>query len=555
MRRLLAATVFVAAVIASFETGSAQPSTVQITATTASDLGAWDGYMNQLVQAGRLRARRIDRDPSLPTRTIERWQQLHAGVPIWGVEIVRDADNVAPVSIFGETAGDVRLSSEPGLTVDSAADRLTDAGGAGARLLTPAQLVILPLESGKYLLSYTGVVSNAEGVFRVFIDATSGAEVRRRSEIHRQSTVGTGRGVLGDQKKVSVVVEAGAYFADDRMRPPLLRTFDFRGNLVRAINVLNGAPLSPAERASDTDNEWTDATAVDAHAHIGWTYDYYFKRHGRRGLDGNNREITTLINAVTPQGALTTPLSLWLFVDNAFWCGVCGPGANGVMFFGNGFPNNVFDSTTGQTVAPLAGSLDIAAHELTHGVIDSTSRLLASGESGALNEAFADIMGTSVEFFFQTAGSARGQADYLIGEDSFRALRPGSQDGIRSLANPQMFVSAAGNPVPDHYSRRYTGPLDEGGVHINAGFPGHAFYLAVEGGTNRTSGLTVQGVGGANRDQIEKVFYRAFVFLLPPNATFSMARAATVQAARDLHGANSAPERAVTQAWTAVGVN
>jgi len=83
----------------------------------------------------------------------------------------------------------------------------------------------------------------------------------------------------------------------------------------------------------------------------------------------------------------------------------------------------------------------------------------------------------------------------------------------------------------------------------------HAFYLAIEGGTNRTSGLSVQGVGAANREQIEKVFYRGFVFLLPSNATFSVARAATIQAARDLYPTNAAVVNAVTQAWTAVGVN
>ena len=64
----------------------------------------------------------------------------------------------------------------------------------------------------------------------------------------------------------------------------------------------------------------------------------------------------------------------------------------------------------------------------------------------------------------------------------------------------------------------------------------------------------MQGVGGANRDQIEKVFYRAFTSMLPPSADFHMARAATIQAARDLQGPGSAAERAVTQAWTAVGV-
>ena len=96
---------------------------------------------------------------------------------------------------------------------------------------------------------------------------------------------------------------------------------------------------------------------------------------------------------------------------------------------------------------------------------------------------------------------------------------------------------------------------DNGGVHTNSTIASHAFYLAIESGTNRTSRLAVQGVGSTNREQIEKVFYRGFTQLLPSNATFSLARAATIQAARDLYGTGSAPERAVTQAWTAVGVN
>ena len=95
---------------------------------------------------------------------------------------------------------------------------------------------------------------------------------------------------------------------------------------------------------------------------------------------------------------------------------------------------------------------------------------------------------------------------------------------------------------------------DNGGVHTNSGIPNQAFYLAIEGGTNRTSGMTVQGVGATNRDQIEKVFFRAFTTLLPPNATFATARAATIQASRDLYGSGGSVERAITQAWDAVGV-
>jgi thermolysin len=169
--------------------------------------------------------------------------------------------------------------------------------------------------------------------------------------------------------------------------------------------------------------------------------------------------------------------------------------------------------------------------------------LIYERESGALNEAFSDIMGTSVEWFFQRPGNGLMQADYLVGED---ILRPG---GFRSMSNPGAFGD------PDHYSRRFTGSADNGGVHINSGIVNHVFYLAIEGGTNRTSGVSVDGVGAANREQIEKVFYRAFTQMLPASATFSIAREATIQSARDLYGSNSAAERAVTQAWTAAGVN
>jgi thermolysin len=175
-------------------------------------------------------------------------------------------------------------------------------------------------------------------------------------------------------------------------------------------------------------------------------------------------------------------------------------------------------------------------------VTDYTSDLIYQNESGALNESFSDIMGTAVEFMFHPPGADVHRADYLCGED---AVRPA---GIRSMANP----GAYGHP--DHYSIRFTGTTDNGGVHINSGISNHVFYLAVEGGTNRTSGLSVQGVGAANRGQIESVFYRAVTQLLPANATFSIARAASIQAARDIYGVNSAAERAITEAWTAAGV-
>ncbi len=553
MKRTLAAAAVVAALIPTFgRIGEAQRAgSLAIRASAAGELRAWDDYVTARERAGVFRVRREDVDPSLPSRVVERLQQYHAGVRIWGAEVVRDSEGGVPQAIIGEIAPDLSMPSVPALGAAAGRQRLLDLAGPGARLLRPVELVVLPLASGEHRLAYTSVASRGFEVFRLFADANAGAELLRYSVIQSQSAVGSGQGVFGSPKKVSAVSEGAAFFADDRLRPPVLRTFDMRGNVSRAITVaFAGQPLAPSDRASDTDNVWTDPATVDAHAHIGWTYDYYYKRHGRQGLDGQNRPITTLVNPLTQQGALSAPPDIFgFFAVNAFWCGECGPNGTGVMLFGSGLPPNFFLSSTGNNYTYFAGALDIAAHELTHGVLDSSSQLIYQNESGALNESFADMMGTSAEFFFHPAGEGQGRADYVLGEDISRALRPGARDGDRSLENPGLYGD------PDHYSLRFTGPEDNGGVHTNSGIPNHAFYLAIEGGTNRTSGLAVQGVGAANREQIEKVFYRAFVFLLPPNATFATARAATIQAARDLYGAGGAPERAVTQAWTAVGVN
>jgi thermolysin len=297
--------------------------------------------------------------------------------------------------------------------------------------------------------------------------------------------------------------------------------------------------LGDGDIASDDDNDWTDGSVDDAHVYAGWTYDYYFKRFGRHGLDNNNIRMRSLANPVRRLDLTTYFNQFPDFFLNAFYAG------SGVMVYGVGLPPGfTVDSPVGrQSWDFTSGALDVVAHELTHGVTEFTSNLIYRNESGALNEAFSDMMGTSVEFFYQPPGGGPLTADYLIGED---VVRPG---GLRSLASPSQFGD------PDNYSRRLLGADDNGFVHSNSLIAGHAFYLTIEGGTNLTSGLMVRGVGGNNREQVEKVFYRAFTQLLPSNATFALARAATIQAARDLYGAGSDVERALTEAWTAVGVN
>jgi thermolysin len=502
-------------------------------ATTVASLRQSDGLVTALSRAGQLREVQRVADTLVSGREHERYQQVVNGVPVWASTITRQQAAGVPISIFGELYDGLdAVATQPTLTgADARAIAAADAGVELGPVDTP--LYVLVTAAGPRLVYAPRVASPRIGIQRYFVDAVTGDIVERRNELKRD--VGTGRGVFGSDKKISTTPGLfGLFVALDSLRPPLLATYDLRGNAQAVFDFLDGRRrLSTIDLASDADNRWTDGPAVDAHVYSGWTYDYYFKRFGRMGLDDRNLPI---INIVHPVNRTDTQL-LSMFPDlfvNAFYAG------DGVMVYGEGLPPAL--SPGGPTIDYFAAALDIVAHELTHGVTDYTSALEYHGESGALNESFSDIMGTSVEFMFQPLGTGRGQADWLVGEDVFLPA------GIRSLSNPATYGD------PDHYSQRYTGTEDDGGVHINSAIPNQAFYLAVAGGTNRTSGRTVTGVGFANREQVEQVFYRAFTAMLPATARFATARAATIQAARDLYGAGSAVERAVTDAWTAVGV-
>jgi bacillolysin len=333
--------------------------------------------------------------------------------------------------------------------------------------------------------------------------------------------------VWGDRKKVSAAAAPGGFRAEDLLRPPALATYDLRHSLSAAAEVLSTGRFDPSLVATDADNDWTDGAVVDAHVYAGWTYDYYFKRHGRRGVDGQDLAVR----------AVTHFLPRSFEFANAFWDPL-----SRAVFYGDGDAE----------FAAFSGALDVAAHELTHGVTQHTWDGIYEGESGALNEAFSDVMATGAEFFHQPPGPGRLQADYYLGEDLARRFDP-PRTAVRSMEAPSRFCSAAlGQCDPDHYSALYRGPLDNGGVHHNSGVANNAFYLVAEGGVNRTSGGRVAPPGPGGRERAERVFYRGFTAYLTPSATFRDARAATIRAARDLHG--DAEAARVASAWSAVGV-
>jgi bacillolysin len=211
--------------------------------------------------------------------------------------------------------------------------------------------------------------------------------------------------------------------------------------------------------------------------------------------------------------------------------------------------------------------------------------VIGASHGGAINEAVSDVFGTSVEFFNQPGGPGPLKADYLMGEDvtgfgpnrslSDPASIPirhefgtmGYPDHLSKMLNYALVVTGGTptNPTSVTFSPAAfangnfvsffdTGSTDGGGVHLNSTLFSHAFYLAVEGGRNATSGVSVTGVGAANRSQIEKVFFRAQTQLMPNNANLQTAAAVVIQAAIDLYGAGGAPTQAVTQAMVAVGL-
>ncbi|WBW95721.1 M4 family metallopeptidase [Oceanirhabdus sp. W0125-5] len=347
------------------------------------------------------------------------------------------------------------------------------------------------------------------GNWNYFIDAVTGELINKYNNLKYgkptkkptsgEDTVGTGTGVLGDTKEINTLLSNSIYYLVDRTR----------GDGIETYNANNRTRL-PGSLWADSDNvlnDSNDRAAVDAHHYAGLTYDYYLNRFSRNSFDNKGSLIKATVHYSRSY-------------NNAFW--------NGQQI--------VFGDGDGVTFTELSGSLDVIAHEITHAVTEHTADLIYYNESGALNEAMSDIFGTAVEFAFNN------NPDWLIGEDIYTPADP--NDAMRSMADPTKYGD------PDHYDDRYVGTADNGGVHWNSGIINKAAYLISEGG--RHYGVTVSGIG---IDKMTEIFYRALTQHFTASSTFSQARAALVQSAVELYGANSAEVQAVNDAFDSVGVN
>jgi bacillolysin len=489
--------------------------------------------VDAMLSAGQLDIAVQQEDTMIPGRVHERLAQVYQGLPVFDSQVVRQMDGRSAISITGRLYEGLDLDVNPAFPPERARALALAMAAPGAQIRGDTTLGVLPVSDGRYRLAYRLDVRSDWTRREVYVDAVSGEILRSINRLQTQAAVGQGNGVFGGSKKVSVNQISSTFQAADLLRPGRTLTFDFRGSIPRLNAFLDTFTLLSSDIAVDSDNVWEDGSTVDAHVYHGWVYDYYFKRFGRRGMDDRNMQVEGIVHPLARSQANNQPPDVvGTFINNALYAG------DGLLKYGDG-DGRIFNN--------LAGGLDVVAHEWTHGVTDFSSRLVYQDEPGALNEAFSDIMAASMEFYFQPVGSGRDRADWLIAEDVF-LLAPGF---LRSLNNP---IAAGG---PDHYSlRRFIGTsTDDGGVHFNLTIATHAFYLAVAGGRNGVSGITVAGVGMNNIERMERIFYRAFVLLMGPNSRFSDARRATLQAAADLYGSGSSERAQVEQAWNAVGVS
>ena len=199
----------------------------------------------------------------------------------------------------------------------------------------------------------------------------------------------------------------------------------------------------------------------------------------------------------------------------------------------------------GSSFGPLV-SLDVAGHEMSHGVTENTAGLVYSGESGGLNEATSDIFGTMVEFY---ADNAEDPADYFIGEEFDLA----NGEGFRRMDNPSLDGSS---------QSCYASDTDSVDVHYSSGVGNHFYYLLAEGSGAKTIGgkqhssPTCNGssVSGIGRDAAQQIWFRALTTYFTSGTTYAQARTGTLSAAADLYGQGSAERAAVAAAWSAVNV-
>ncbi|MFJ3215468.1 M4 family metallopeptidase [Kitasatospora sp. NPDC086801] len=461
-----------------------------------------------------------------------RFERTYAGLPVLGGDlVVHQSARGAVQSVDKAVSAQLSLSSlAPQIPADKAAEQATGAvqatvGVAADKDESPlaavhqtgkAELVVWASDGNPrlaYRTTVEGVRADGTPSSQLLVtDAATGQVLSTHEQV--QTAAGTGKGVFVGSVPLTTTQSGTSYQLKDATRGGQ--------STVNLKNKTSGSGTLVANSTNSFGNGLasnSESAAVDAQYGAAATWDFYKNTFGRNGIKNNGVGATSRVHYGSNY-------------VNAFWNDSCF-----CMSYGDGSGNT----------HPLT-EIDVAGHEMSHGVTSATANLNYSGESGGLNEATSDIFGTMVEFY---ANLPSNPPNYWIGE---LINLNGDGSPLRYMDKP----SKDGTSADSWYSG--VGNLD---VHYSSGIANHFFYLLSEGsgaksinGFNYNSptsnGSAVTGIG---RDKAAQIWYRALTVYFTSTTNYASARTGTLKAASDLYGATSAEYKAVAAAWSGVNVN
>jgi bacillolysin len=456
-----------------------------------------------------------------------RYQQTYHGTPIESAIWIVHTKDSKVYSMNGMIYSQISASVSTNITFDTALEKAKEfvgaeiykwdligeeehlkweSGNPEATYLPKEEMVFVTATNSfsprDYRLAYKINIYAHEPLSRahIYVDANSGKILRENKIIHHVDEPGTGHSVFSGEQEVIADSFEGAYRLRDGSRGDGVRTFDMN----------EGTDYGSAVDFIDADNDWNnvnpqkDEYAIDAHWGSEMTYDYFNLVHGRNSIDNAGFQLNSYVHYSVS-------------FANAFWDGER-------MTYGDG--------DGADFIHPLV-AIDVAAHEISHGLTTFTADLIYSGESGGLNESFSDIFGSTVERYARP-----DEWSWLIGEDLGFP--------IRSMSNPNDFDD------PDTYLGDFW--TDGADVHILSGVQNHWYYLLTDGGTGTNDIGDAFDVTGLGLEASAAIAFRNLTVYLTPSSDYAEARFYAIQSAVDLYGGCTFEVEQTTNAWYAVGV-
>ncbi|MGW2638075.1 M4 family metallopeptidase [Streptomyces sp. NPDC001348] len=459
-----------------------------------------------------------DNDGTVHTR----YERTYDGLPVLGGDLVV---HTPPASLAAGTVS-TTFNNKHTIEVASTAAAFTRSAAQAEALKTAKALrakkptagsarKVIWAGTGTPRLAWETVIGGFQddgtpSKLHVITDATTGRELHRYQAVE----TGTGNTQYSGTVTLNTTPSGAAYQLYDTTRGG------------HKTYTLNNGTSGTGTLMTDSDDVWgtgsgsnTQTAGADAAYGAQETWDFYKNTFGRSGIKNDGAAAYSRVHYSSGY-------------VNAFWDDDCF-----CMTYGDG---------SGNTHALT--SLDVAGHEMSHGVTSNTAGLDYSGESGGLNEATSDIFGTAgVEFY---ANNSSDVGDYLIGE---KIDINGDGSPLRYMDKP----SKDGGSADSWYSG--VGNLD---VHYSSGPANHMFYLLAEGSGSKTingvtynsptsDGVAVTGIGRAAALQI---WYKALTTYMTSSTNYAGARTAALNAAAALYGTNSTQYAGVGNAFAGINV-